>query len=134
MRYGITYVVTCSTLFPLVVFICPFVVLAYPLVILVSSLSVLVCPLVPLVCPLVFPLVVFVCSLVIFVWSCVYPFVVLVVASVGLFKTDQYKTDLSQTTLSFEERESFLKNYFKSLVRPRRTGFYTYFGIHTFRA
>ena len=65
MRYGIAYLVTRSTLLPLVVLIYSLVVLIWPPVVLVYSLVLLVCS--------------FVC-----------PLVVLVVLSVGLFITDLY--------------------------------------------
>ena len=72
MHYGIAYLVTRSTLLPLVVITYPLLALVCPLVVLVYSLAVLVCQLVVLICP-------FVC-----------PLVVLVVLSVGLFITDDY--------------------------------------------
>ena len=66
LSYGITCLVTRSTLLSLELFVFQLVVLVFPLVVLVCSLVVLVCPLVVSVCPLV----------------------VLVVLSVGLFITD----------------------------------------------
>ena len=86
MRYGIAYLVTHSTLLPLVVITYPLVVLVCPLVVLVYSLAVLVCQLVVLVCPFVCLLVVLVCPPVV----STSPLVVLVVLSVGLFITDAY--------------------------------------------
>ena len=69
MRYDIAYLVTRSTLLPLVVLICPLAVLICPLAILINLLVVLVSPLVVLVCPLV---------------------LLVVGLSVGLFVTEDY--------------------------------------------
>ena len=52
MRYGIAYLVTRSTLLPLVVLICSRVVLVYSLVVLICSRVVLVYSLVVLICQL----------------------------------------------------------------------------------
>ena len=81
--YGITCLVTRTTLPPLVVLACPLA-RVYPLVILVCPLVALVCPLVVFVCLLV----VLVCPLVVSVC----PLMVLVVLSVGLFITDLIET------------------------------------------
>ena len=95
--YGTAYLVTCSSLLPLVVLIYPLVLLVCPLAVLVYSPVVLVCQLVVLFCPfvclltvLVCPPVVSACPLVILVWPFVCQLVVLVVLSVGLFMTDPY--------------------------------------------
>ena len=78
MCYGIPYLVTCSTLFPLAVLICPLVVLIYSLEVLIYQLVVLVCPLMVSVCPLVA-----------LGWPFVSQLIVLVVLSVGVFLTDR---------------------------------------------
>ena len=88
MRYGNAYLVTRSTLLPLVVLICPIVVLVYSVVVLVCQLVVIVCPFFCLLVVLVCPLVVSVCPLVVLVRPFVCPLVVFVVLSVGLFITD----------------------------------------------
>ena len=65
MRYGIAYLVTRSTLLPLVVLICSRVVLVYSLVVLICQLAVLA-------------------------WLIACLLIVLVVLSVGLFITDLF--------------------------------------------
>ena len=65
MRYGIAYLVTRSTLLPLVILICSRVVLVYSLVVLICQLAVLA-------------------------WLIACLLIVLVVLSVGLFITDLF--------------------------------------------
>ena len=96
IRYGIAYLVTCSTLLPLVVLIYPLVVLVCPLVVLVCQLVVLVCPFVCLLVVLVCSLVVSVCPIVVLIWPTVWPLAALVVLSVSLFITDREKLCFSQ--------------------------------------
>ena len=79
MRYGIAYLVTRSTLLPLVVLICSRVVLVYSLVVLICSRVVLV-----------YSLVVLICQLVVLAWLIACLLIVLVVLSVGLFITDLF--------------------------------------------
>ena len=82
MCYGIPYLVTRSTLFPLAVLICPLVALIHSLVALIYQLVVLVYPFVSL-------LVVSACPLVALHWPFVSQLIVLVVLSVGIFLTDR---------------------------------------------
>ena len=89
MCYGIHYLVTCSTLFPLAVLICPFVVLIHSLEVLIYQLVVLVYPFVCLLVVLVCPLVVSVCPLVALRRPFVSQLIVLVVLSAGIFLTDR---------------------------------------------
>ena len=89
MCYGIPYLVTCSTLFPLAVLICPLVVLIYSLEVLIYQLVVLVYPFVCLLVVLVCPLMVSVCPLVALGWPFVSQLIVLAVLSVGVFLTDR---------------------------------------------
>ena len=97
LHFGMAYLVTHSTLLPLVVLIYLFIVLVCPLVVLIYSLVVLSCQLVLLICPfvcllivLLCPPIVSACPLIVLIWPFVCPLVVLAVLSVSLFKTDPY--------------------------------------------